>query len=152
MSCIFDEKLADFFKSFGRSAKMILATSLNDAASARTVSVVVYENLFYFQTDRTFRKYAQLTANKNVALCSDNIQVEGVCAEKGRPSDAEDFCVEYAAAFPASFSAYTGLQNERLFVVTPLFIQKWVYEDGAPYLEQFDLTQKTYKKQAYKGE
>ena len=147
----FEKKLTVFFNQLGQSAKMVLATSLNNIVGARTVSVIIHDGRLYFQTDKTLRKYDQLIGNKNVALCVDNIQIEGTCSEMGHPADNPDFCERYKTAFSSSFAAYTNLKNERLFEVTPVFIQQWIYIDGAPYVEQFDLPQKTYKKEAYEG-
>lgn len=37
------------------------------------MSVVLINGVFYFQPDKTFRKYEQIKDNPNVALCIDNI-------------------------------------------------------------------------------
>lgn len=148
----FNEKLNNFFKSIGQSSKVVLATSLDDIVSARMMSVVIFKKCFYFQTDITFRKYNQISGNGNVALCIDNVQVEGICREIGIPLEHEDFCREYEKAFPDSFKKYSKLKNERLFEVIPKFIQRWIYEDEKPYTEKFDLQTGTYQKEAYKGQ
>lgn len=147
----FEKKLHDLFERLGQSSKMVLATSLDGAVSARTMSVLIKNGRFYFQTDKTFRKYRQISGNKNVALCVDNIQIEGTCKEIGNPTDDMDFCREYQKAFPASFASYSQLENERLFEVMPNFIQQWIYEDGMPFVERFDIQKSVYRKEAYKG-
>jgi len=148
----FDEKLNVFFEGLGQSAKMVLATSLDDIVSARMMSIIIHKGRFYFQTDKTFRKYDQISGNGNVALCVDNVQVEGICKEIGIPTDHVDFCQKYERAFPSSFKVYSKLKNERLFEVIPGFIQRWIYEDGTPHTERFDLRTGTYQKEAYIGE
>jgi uncharacterized pyridoxamine 5'-phosphate oxidase family protein len=148
----FDKKLKILFDRLGSSTKMVLATSLDDRVSARTMSFLIEKGRFYFQTDKTFRKYDQISRNGNVALCVDNVQVEGICMEIGSPADHADFCQKFEKAFPSSFKSYSKLKNERLFEVIPEFIQRWIYEDGMPNIERFDLQTGTYQKEAYNGE
>ena len=82
----------------------------------------------------------------------DNIQIEGTCREIGLPRDHAEFAGNYELAFPGSFNAYSRLGNERLFEVTPTFIQLWVYEDDIPYIEWFDLRADIYQKRIYPKE
>ncbi len=148
----FSEKLKDFFEQLGQNRKMVLATSLDDIVSVRMMSIIIQNGRFYFQTDKTFRKYKQISGNGNVALCIDNVQIEGICREIGIPTNHIDFCQKFEAAFQSSFNAYTKLRNERLFEVEPRFIQRWIYEDGKPYVERLNLKTNAYQKQAYIGE
>ena len=147
----FSEMLDTFFSDFGKGRKMVLSTSENDRVSSRMMSVVQIEGRFWFQTDRTMKKYRQLMDNKNAALCIDNIQIEGICEEKGHPSENADFCSRFRECFRGSFDAFTSLNNERLFVLDPLFIERWIYKDGIPYIETFDLQAKRYACDKYSG-
>lgn len=79
----FHDKYQAFLSDFGNGRTMVLSTSENDIVSSRMMSVIQIEGIFYFQTDATFKKYHQLLSNPNVALCIDNIQIEGVCEELG---------------------------------------------------------------------
>ena len=81
----FIERYEAFLTEFGQGRKMVLSTSENDRVSSRMMSIVLINGIFCFQTDTELRKYHQLTVNPNVALCIDNIQIEGICSEKGRP-------------------------------------------------------------------
>ena len=75
-----------FWQELSPARKMVLATALAEKVTARMMSVVVLEEKLYFQTDITFRKYQQIRSNPHVALCADNIQIEGYCQErKGSP-------------------------------------------------------------------
>ena len=74
-----------FWQELGPARKMVLATALAEKVTARMMSVVVLEEKLYFQTDITFRKYQQIRSNPHVALCADNIQIEGYCQEEGIP-------------------------------------------------------------------
>lgn len=116
------------------------------------MSVIQMEGLLYFQTDRAFLKYRQLAENKNAALCMDNIQIEGICRELGHPMENERFAGLYGKHFPGSFERYSGLKNERLFVMSPVFIKRWIYRDGLPFEEVFEAEGERYSLTEYKGE
>ena len=111
-------------KSLAKRRKMVLSTAAGDRVSSRMMSVIQMEGLLYFQTDRAFLKYRQLAENKNAALCMDNIQIEGVCRELGHPMQNERFAGLYGKHFPGSFERYSGLKNERLFVMSPVLHQE----------------------------
>ena len=115
------------------------------------MSIIILNEKFYFQTDRTLRKYSQLKGNCNVALCADNIQIEGICSELGHPDVDTEFCVAYKKYFPGSYRNYTSLETERLFHGAPTFIERWVYIDEIPYIETFDIINKNYMLEQYMG-
>ena len=131
---------------------MVLSTSENNRVSSRMMSVVQISGIFYFQTDIKMKKYHQIISNHNVALCIDNIQIEGICEEKGRPLKNTDFCNIFQECFKGSFDAYTSLENERLFAVKPVYIERWIYNDGIPYVETFDMNTLQYSLDRYSGE
>ena len=147
----FIERYQAFLSEFGQGRKMVLSTSENNRVSSRMMSVVLINSYFCFQTDTELRKYHQLSVNPYIALCIDNIQIEGICAEKGRPLDDSKFCEVFQKCFKGSFDAYSSLKNERLFIVKPLLIERWKYIDGIPYVEIFDIENKRYSCERYIG-
>ena len=147
----FYQKVDEFFSDFGKGRKMVLSTSENDKVSSRMMSVVQIGGELYFQTDRTMKKYNQMMKNNNVALCIDNIQIEGKCIETGHPLDNAEFCDIYKECFKGSYDAYSMLSNERLFIVKPLYIERWIYDDGVPYIETFDMSTQQYGLDRYLG-
>ena len=147
----FAEKYRAFLSEFGQGRTMVLSTAENDRVSSRMMSVVLINGCFCFQTDTELRKYHQLTVNPNVALCIDNIQIEGICSEKGRPLDDSGFCETFQKCFKGSFDEYSSLDNERLFYVRPLFIERWKYVDKIPYIEIFDIENERYSCERYMG-
>lgn len=148
---MFENEYLKFWQEFGESKKMVLSTSLNDVVTSRMMSMIVLDKKIYFQTDRTFRKYSQLKGNPNVSLCIDNIQMEGYCEEIGKPDKHIEFSDAYQKYFPSSYMRYTALENERLFVISPMFIERWLYIDKIPYVEIFDVTNKQYSLKPYMG-
>ncbi len=146
----FSNKLSEFFDEFGEGKKLVLSTADNNKVTSRMMSIVQINGSFYFQTDMTFRKYQQINHNPFVALCIDNIQIEGVCTEIGHPSINEAFCRIYKKYFSGSFNMYSSLDHERLFIVTPTYIERWIYKEGMPFLEIFDVERGNYKLKQYK--
>lgn len=148
---IFSDKIKIFLSDFGKGRKMVLSTSENNRVSSRMMSVVQIGGEFYFQTDIMMKKYHQISANNNVALCIDNIQIEGKCTEIGKPLNNALFCDIFQECFKGSYDAYSALNNERLFVVKPLYIERWVYKDGIAYIETFDMNTQQYSFNKYLG-
>lgn len=146
---LFEEKFLKFVNEFGKAKTMVLATSYKDNVTARMVSVVFIKNKFYFQTDKNFRKYKQIIKNPNVSLCIDNIQIDGLCQEIGRPSEHQKFSAAYKTHFSGSYQKYTHLEIERLFEISPKYIKRWHYIDGVPFIESFDFETKNYNMEEY---
>lgn len=148
----FKNAYVEFFQQIGAHKTMVLSTALNDVVSSRMMSIIISAGKFYFQTDRTFKKYDQIQNNPKVSLCAENIQIEGICKELGAPAEHPNFYTAFKQYFPHSYEAYSMLRNERLFEVMPLSIQKWIYEDGKPFIETINFEDQTYHKYPYKGE
>jgi hypothetical protein len=45
---------------------------------------------------------------------------------------------------------YSSLDNERLFVIAPTYVERWIYKEGIPFLEIFDIEKKSYNIEQYK--
>ena len=147
----FDEKYNELLAELAEGKTMVLSSCEEGRVSSRMMSVVCIDGAFYFQTDRNFRKYRQLTANPYGALCVDNLEIEGVCRELGRPMEHPRFCQVFRDCFPGSFRAYSALENERLFVLEPILARRWLYIDGAPHIESFDIENREYRLMPYEG-
>ena len=83
---------------------------------------------------------------------SGEIQMEGICREVGTPQENEEFIQAFQAHFPSSFQRYSMLEKERLFLFEPKFIERWLYDNGIPYVEQFDICSRRYSLTLYSGE
>lgn len=146
----FKKTYESFLETFGQGKTMVLSTSFQDKVTSRMMSIVLINGKFYFQTDQNFRKYKQLCSNPNVALCSDNIQIEGRCKEIGHPTIHTEFCKAYQSCFKGSYEAYTALEDERLFEIEPIYIQRWLYIEGKPFIEVFQVENQEYTLNEYK--
>lgn len=148
---MFSEKYNTFLGEFGNGRKMVLSTADNNSVSSRMMSVVQAEGVFYFQTDKAMRKYKQLTANNKVALCTDNIQIEGIAEAEGRPLDHPIFGDLFKKCFKGSYDAYSSLENEVVFSIRPVFVQRWIYVEGVPYIEKYNIIDQRYTMEKYDG-
>ena len=145
----FKDKYNKFLIEYGKARKMVLSTSENDMVTSRMMSIIQIDGLFYFQTDKELRKYNQLINNHKVALCIDNIQIQGICKDIGHPTKNKIFLIIYKECYNNSYNMYTSLKNERLFVIVPTYLERWIYKDGIPFLELFDIEKKQYKLNKY---
>ena len=145
----YNQKINEIFNQLQDHGKLILATTDNNKVSARNMSFIIYKQCFYFQTDIAFRKYKDIQTNNHVALCIDNIQIEGLCKELCHPSEHEMFKTLFQKYSSSSFEAYTFLPSERLFVIEPTFIQRWNYVNNLAVIEQLDIEQKKYTEEPY---
>ncbi len=145
----FPHSLQSVWKKIGNHSVMILSTSSDNRVSARKMSVIVYNGRFYFQTDKGYLKYRQLTENPNAALCVDNFSIEGECRFIGKPLDEKNsfFAKLYKKYFYLSYKSYSNLESEVLVEFTPSLIYSWNYELTKPYMEYWDLKNESYKKE-----
>jgi len=139
------EAYARLLEEFGQGKPMVLSTAEDGRVSSRMMSVIRLDGQFYFQTDAEMKKYAQLKANPRAALCIGNLQIEGICKELGHPNDLPAFSALYREVYPGSHERYSGLENERVFRLTPTLIERWLYIEGEPYIETMDFAGKTYR-------
>lgn len=148
---MFKEQCDALFEELGTDKIMCLATSLRNKVSARSMSVIIYNEKFYFQTDASYNKYKQLTKNHYVALCFSNVQIEGACKDLGSPMLAKNsfFASLYKQVYPESYERYTEMESERLFEVAPTFITLWKFDKSNPYRVFYDFKKKVCKQENY---
>jgi len=86
----FKEKYKEIMTNLEKESFIVLATLDGNKAAARTVYFFMYKSSIYFITAKAYSKYKQIVKNPNVALCINNIQIQGVAHIKGHPSLAEN--------------------------------------------------------------
>ena len=146
-------KLKEFYQNLGSAPKMVLATSQSNRVTARMMSCIMIDGAFYFQTDKKLLKYDQIVANPMVALCIDNIQIEGTATIQGHPLDEHNalFAEAYENYYKGSYNLYTSLSDEVLMKITPSRITLWEYDEKKPYRVFFDIENAKYTKEYYIG-
>ena len=110
----------------------ILATSDGEYVTARKVRLVADRLTIYCFTDRRSRKYQQIMANPNVAIATDNIQIEGLAPLKGHPLDEENagFLRAYKEMRPEAYERssrrhFPNRPEGRVIEITPRRIMLW---------------------------
>lgn len=146
---MFEEHYGYFIDNFPEHKNMVLSTSCKDKVTSRMMSIIRIGDKFYFQADCESRKAQQIKFNKNVSLWIDNIQIDGVCECVGSVGDNIVFCSLFSKHCNAAYQLYSFLDNEMLYVVTPVRIQRWVYENNQPFVEVFDCAERFYEKREY---
>ena len=131
---------------------MVFATCAGGRVTARNMSVIVFQNKVYFQTDIRMEKVQQIQQNPNVALCVDSFQIEGQARIAGPWGENSEVLEEYLKVHKNSYLRYENLQTEVLVEVTPTRIKKWEYIDNQPFVYELNLVKRTAVRQEYECE
>ena len=148
----FNHEEKRIFTQIGENKIAPLATSSQNNVTVRMMSVVIFRNRIYFQTGTDLIKYRQICENKNVALCFDNIQVEGIANIMGKPMEHDTIMEIYKKHYKSSYENYSKLDKEILVEVQPQKITIWEYDNNErPYRIYLDLGRKKAYKEMYLG-
>lgn len=145
----FQQSTQKVWKSIGVHSIMTLATGSDNRVSARSMSVILCDGKFYFQTDKSYLKYKQLSENPKAALCVGNYSIEGKCRFIGKPLDENNLFFKqlYKKHFYLAYKTYSHLENEVLIEFVPSLIYSWGYELTKPYMEYWDFKNEIYRKE-----
>jgi uncharacterized pyridoxamine 5'-phosphate oxidase family protein len=151
MELNYQHELEKIYTHIGESKIMALATSGQNHPTVRLMSCIICQNKIFFQTGTDLIKYKQICENNNVALCVDNIQIEGVANILGRTNDKQhsEIMEVYKKHYKNSYETYSHNETEVLMEVVLKKIIKWDYEDGKPYRIFIDISDKQVKKEMY---
>lgn len=148
---MYTKEFERLFNMMGKAQKMALATSMDNRVTARTMSFVIENERLYFQTDTSFTKFHQIKSNPLVAVCWNNIQLEGSCKILGHPFESQNlfFKKSFEENYRGSYEKYSHLSNEILVEIEPILVTVWGYDDAQPYREFFDFKNRHYLKEYY---
>ena len=135
------------WNNIGKNAVMVLSTCAENIVTSRSMSVVVYGEKFYCQTNRDYLKCRQITKNPNVALCFGNYSIEGRCSIIGKPCDIPEFISAMEKSYPDAVKRWSDLLEECVLEITPTLIKSWIYENSVPYIETWDFSNNAYRKE-----
>ncbi|VYU55289.1 pyridoxamine 5'-phosphate oxidase family protein [Clostridium tertium] len=122
----------------------VLSTASDGNVSSRSMSIINKGLDIYFQTNKCYIKYNQITKNNNVALCFNNISIEGVAEEIGDWKDEKnkELMELYKSVHLSSFNAYGLLDGQVVYKVTPKKIKVWKYINGNPIRQNLYVNEK----------
>jgi general stress protein 26 len=137
----FNELKAEIIKILNNTCDMVLATSYKDKVMARTMNIVNDELKLFCQTDKFFFKSDQIVNNPFVALCINNLQIEGSAKITGHPVLEENrkFSELFKQKHPAAFEKYSKLVTETVIEIQPTIITLWKQIDSKPCREFLDI-------------
>lgn len=112
----------------------VLSTASDGNVSSRSMSIINKGLNIYFQTNKCYIKHNQINKNNNVALCFNNLSIEGVAEEIGDWKDEKnkELMELYKSVHLSSFNAYGLLDGQVVYKVTPKKIKIWKYINGNP--------------------
>lgn len=139
------------FEKIGVRNTMVLSTIHRSQVSSRMMCVVTDRGKLYMQTALEFRKCKDMELNSNVALCLQNIQIEGKVTDRFSWYDrrAETFRRLYQTHHPGSAMAYSKLMGNRIFEIEPTYMEMYCYEGKDVYLKFIDIISKRAWKKWY---
>ncbi|WP_294476723.1 pyridoxamine 5'-phosphate oxidase family protein [uncultured Ruminococcus sp.] len=135
------------WQDIGTHGVMVLSTCADNRVTSRSMTVVVIDGRFYCQTNKDYLKCRQIAENPNAALCFGNYSIEGRCSIIGKPYDNPEFISAMEKFYPDAVKRWSGLPEECVLEITPTLIKSWVYENNVPYIETWDFSDDTYRKE-----
>ncbi len=132
------EKIIKFLN--GKKA-IVVATSSNNHVTARTVSFVNNGLHIFFWSYGNHTKCKQIKENPKIALCRDNLQVEGIANLQGSilSPDNEDYLRDFQKKFPKDYERYVNEPDMILVNVKPVLFILLVNIDRMLYRDHLDV-------------
>jgi uncharacterized pyridoxamine 5'-phosphate oxidase family protein len=141
----FESKKQEIVEFLANKHAIVLATSLDDRVTARTVSLASDGLEICFMSWDHHTKCVQMRGNPRVAMCRDNVQIEGVAEILGSPLEERNR--KYAGIlkekYPREYRAFAHELGMVIVKVVPTLIATWSRADGQPCLEYLDLENQT---------
>lgn len=115
----------------------VLSTSFIDKVTSRSMSIANIGLDVFFQTNKKYNKYSQMSKNKNVSLCLSNVSIEGSAMEIGDWNDLDnkEILELYKLKHPSSYAKYGNLEGQVIFKLSPKKISYWKYLNDKPMRE-----------------
>jgi general stress protein 26 len=143
----YKDEMAKLFKQIKEHKIMSLATCVNNYPTARSISAIVFNDNIYFQTGINLLKFKQIVSNNNVALCFDNVQIEGTANIIGKPLDEKnkEIMEKYKKCFKSAYNNYSHLPDEILIEIIIKKVIIWKYDIKLKPYRIFIEKENTYK-------
>lgn len=128
--------LERFEETLKAAETVVLATSRNDAVSARPVSIMNIGLRLFVRTSGSSRKAQDMAVNPSVAICVGNFYFTGKAKSSGSVFDERNAEIRtaYIARFPGAFSIDDEFiqSDEQFFEISVERVSEWIYENGVP--------------------
>lgn len=104
---------------------IVLATCDKKRVTARTIYCISDKFDIYFLTSKAYLKYKQIEKNSNVALCFDNVQIEGIAENLGHPSQVDNESIMKKAETHKQFMEFVKYKNTVLIKIKITRVEMW---------------------------
>lgn len=137
----YEERLAQVGEFLASKRAIVLATCEKDQVTARTVSFVSSGADVYFMSFLSNTKCRQIQSNPNVALCRDNVQIEGTARILGPVTDTgnEEFAELLREKYPNDYAGYAAHPEMVLLHVVPSRIGVYRKEGDEHLVDRLDV-------------
>lgn len=105
---------------------IVLATSNGKMVSARTIFFFNDGLSIYFVTSKAYRKFKDIERNTNVALCMDNIQMEGVATSLGHPFEDQNIQYREIIERHNGMRQFCKYKFTVLIKADVMFVEMWI--------------------------
>ena len=124
----YDKCIEEKSRFLGDNRHIVLATSLECRVTARTIDYVSAGLDIIFLSWSHHDKITQMKGNPKVALCRDNVQIEGVAEILGNPYDDENrkYAELYRGKLPVLFNVFAGIPGMIFVKVTPTLFKTFI--------------------------
>lgn len=137
------EMKAKIIEQLKEQKNIVLATCEKLRVTARTVYCTSNELQIYFMTSKAYTKYKQIIKNPLVAMCFENVQIQGRATILGHPSNEENQeILEKCGHLDKKFMYWTKYKNTVLIKVSITEVECW-NNNGREYLDV--LNKKSYR-------
>lgn len=132
------------FNGIGNKRLISLATGNASNITCRTMTCVIFNQKFYFQTDKNSVKAVQLSKNSRAAISFEKYQIIGVCSRLGHPFDKNNkhILALMKECFPSAVEKYSYLDQEVLYEFLPEIIKVWEYTETGAVIVTIHITEK----------
>lgn len=128
--------LERFEETLKTAETVVLATSRNDAVSARPVSIMNIGRRIFVRTSGSSRKAQDMAVNPNVAICVGKFYFTGKAKSLGAVFDEQNAEIKaaYTARYPSAFSDEDEFiqPDEQFFEILVEKVCEWIYDNGVP--------------------
>ena len=146
----YDDLKQEIIQALQKNIIGTLATSDGNFVTARQVMIISEGLTFFCFTGSETRKFKQISANKNVALAINNIQIDGVATLKGHTSNPKNkgFLIAFEKI---SLEGYNFWRDKcldpkttlQLIKISPKRIAAYIPKPPAVYLDVLNIDKKT---------
>lgn len=141
----FETRRNEIIGSFGVAKEMVLSTCSNNRVTSRVVSTACHGDKICFLSWSHHTKCLQIQENSSVALCYNNIQIEGTASIKGDPFEKKNivYSEKYKEKQVDLFEVFSKFKGMVIIEVSITSIRSYVKDSGRYYLDCLNFEEKT---------